>query len=65
MLTLLLLLLLRPEVFLDRHRLEEGRRFDRDFMTAMLDNVLLEWRLLTELQEQGKIEYALPLVSAR
>ena len=78
---------------MDRHRLEEGRRFDRDFMTAMLhtsvvvplvshdalqrmltilpntpracDNVLLEWGLLTELQEQGKIEYVLPLVSVR
>ena len=29
------------------------------------DKVLLEWELLTELQEQGKIEYLLPMVSAR
>ena len=83
----------RPEVFLDRHRLEEGRRFDRDFMTAMAhssivvplvsydalqrmltilpntprpcDNVLLEWCLVTELQEQGRMLCVLPILIGR
>lgn len=80
----------RPEVFLDRNRLEEGRRFDQDFMTAMAnsavvvplvsfdalqrmltvqpglqrpcDNVVLEWCLVTELQEQGRVECVLPVI---
>jgi hypothetical protein len=31
----------RPDVFLDRHRLEEGRRFDFDFMTAMTNSTVV------------------------
>ena len=75
-------------VFLDRHRLEAGRRFDKDFAKALLkstlvipivscaalqkmlslkeesdiDNVLVEWVIICELQEIGELESCLPVM---
>ena len=69
-------------VFLDRHHLETGRRFDKDFARSLLkstlvvpivscaalqkmvslnkdspiDNVLVEWVIICELQDIGELD---------
>jgi GTPase SAR1 family protein len=75
-------------VFLDRHCLEDGGRFDKDFAKALLkstvvipivscaalqkmvslkvesdiDNLLVEWVIICELQEIGELESCLPVM---
>jgi hypothetical protein len=75
-------------VFLDRHCLEDGRRFDKDFAKALLkstvvipivsyvalqkmvslnkdspiDNLLVEWVIVAELQDLGLLDACLPVL---
>eukprot|EP00300_Choanocystis_sp_HF-7_P031286 c40514_g1_i1.p1 GENE.c40514_g1_i1~~c40514_g1_i1.p1 ORF type:complete len:405 (+),score=77.36 c40514_g1_i1:65-1216(+) len=78
----------RVEVFLDRERLQAGRRFDKDFVAALVtsrlavpivsrgalermarltstspvDNLLIEWMVMAELQELGSALLVEPVI---
>jgi hypothetical protein len=75
-------------VFLDRHCLQDGGRFDKDFAMALLkstvvipivsyvalqkmvslnkdspiDNLLVEWVIVAELQDLGALDSCLPVM---